>query len=236
MTLDMKGLEHAIVRHCSPTLAGIKPGCLFNVPGAFVADPNEEPAARLAAWREAKQRCHALDALVAQANEALTPRGVHVRVVSRGERGALVYVYRPALLGMQLREGRVAAKLSEWGYRTEGAGWLELSLSRLSRRLEAKGRSGQAFPHEVGFFLGYPYEDVMGFIEHEGRDYLCCGCWKVYANQRRAEASFARYRSCTCAFERLLEQGVAIAELAGRGANYMQIQTRNAGWQRKEAS
>lgn len=216
MTLDKDGLEHAIVRHCSPTLAGIKPGCLFNVPGAFAANLDEEPAARLVAWRQAKRRCEELDALVAQANEAFAGCGVHVRVVARRECGALVYVYRPELLGTQLREGRVARKLASWGYRMGGAGWLERAIARLADRL---GRChGGEFPHEVGFFLGYPYEDVMGFIEHGGRDALCCGCWKVYANRERAEECFERYKRCTRDFERLLERGVAISELATRAA------------------
>lgn len=216
MTLDKDGLEHAIVRHCSPTLAGIKPGCLFNVPGAFAANVNEEPAARLAAWRKAKRRCELLDALVAQANEVLVVHGVHVRVVARRECGALVYVYRPELLGMQLRERRVARKLCAWGYGVGGHGWLERAIARLAKRLGCchKGE----FPHEVGFFLGYPYEDVMGFIEHEGRDCLCCGCWKVYSDQKSAEACFERYRRCTRDFEQLLERGVAISELASRAA------------------
>lgn len=215
MTLDISGLEHAIVRHCSPTLASMKPGCLFNVPGAFAANAGGEPA-RLAAWSEVRRRCETLEALVSQAETSLAPSGVHVRVLAWRECGALVYVYRPGLLGTELRDGRVAARLAEWGYRTQGTGWLELALARLGKRLGSchKGE----FPHEVGFFLGYPYEDVMGFIEHEGRDFICCGCWKVYGNQERAEACFERYKRCTRAFEALLERGVAVAELAAKAA------------------
>ena len=217
MTLDMDGLEHAVVRHCAPALAGIKPACLFNVPGAFAADANEEPAARLDSWRRARALNARLDALVTRTNALLSPAAIHMRVMARRHCGALVLVYRPALLSQALAAPRVSARLREWGYVTSGAGWLEAALDRLGKELERRSGCGPdvAFPHEVGFFLGYPYEDVMGFIEHEGRDCLCCGCWKVYAHKEQALALFERYRQCTRDFEALLSQGMGLADLVG---------------------
>lgn len=38
------------------------------------------------------------------------------------------------------------------------------------------------FPHEMGLLLGYPIEDVRGFIEHNGCGCLYSGYWKVYRN------------------------------------------------------
>lgn len=40
----------------------------------------------------------------------------------------------------------------------------------------------QQFPHEMGLLLGYPIEDVVGFMEHSGKEYLYSGYWKVYEN------------------------------------------------------
>ena len=37
--------------------------------------------------------------------------------------------------------------------------------------MEEKG----AFPHEIGLLLGYPVEDVLGFIRHQGKNYLYTG-------------------------------------------------------------
>ena len=31
----------------------------------------------------------------------------------------------------------------------------------------------------IGGFLGYPLEDVVGFIRHRGKCFTCCGCWKI---------------------------------------------------------
>lgn len=46
------------------------------------------------------------------------------------------------------------------------------------------------FPHEVGLFLGYPLDDVTGFIEQKGKNYKCCGIWKVYGNEKQTQMLF----------------------------------------------
>ena len=53
-------------------------------------------------------------------------------------------------------------------------------LRQLSRRLCCEAD----FPHEIGVFLGYPLTDVVGFIENQGRNFTCCGCWKGCAQTR----------------------------------------------------
>ena len=44
------------------------------------------------------------------------------------------------------------------------------------------------FPHEIGVFLGYPLDDVIGFIEH--KPYYLVGDWKVYQNVNEAKKQF----------------------------------------------
>ena len=214
MTLDGNGFERAIVKHCSPALVGIKPACLFNVPDDFAPHEGQETAHE---QRASQLRNARLDALVARANRQLAGTSVHVRVLARRSCGALVLVYRPQLLARELSAPHAAATMFSWGYETTGPGWLEAAITRLGRRLENRHRcsANGGFPHEVGLFLGYPYDDVMAFIEHEGRDYLCCGCWKVYSNQQSAETCFARYKRCTRDCEAMLGRGATLAELAG---------------------
>ena len=214
MTLDGNGFERAIVKHCSPALVGIKPACLFNVPGDFAPHGRQETGHE---QRASQLRNARLDALIARANRQLAGTSVHVRVLARRSCGALVLVYRPQLLARELSAPHAAATMFSWGYETTGPGWLEAAITRLGRRLENRHRcsANGGFPHEVGLFLGYPYDDVMAFIEHEGHDYLCCGCWKVYSNQKSAEACFARYKRCTRDCEAMLGRGASLAELAG---------------------
>lgn len=232
MTLDGNGFERAIVKHCSPTLVGIKPACLFNVPGDFAQHGKQQSTGEQDHSRQApgtrgtsgqstdkqepsRLRNARLDALVARANRQLAGTSVHVRVLARRSCGALVLVYRPQLLARELSAPRAAATMFSWGYETTGSGWLEAAIAHLGRKLENRQRcsANGGFPHEVGLFLGYPYDDVMAFIEHEGRDYLCCGCWKVYSDQESAEACFARYKRCTKDCEAMLGRGATLAEL-----------------------
>ncbi len=48
-------------------------------------------------------------------------------------------------------------------------------------------------PHEVGIFIGYPLEDVIGFIQNGGKNCLHCGYWKVYANKDEKIERFKAY-------------------------------------------
>ena len=49
------------------------------------------------------------------------------------------------------------------------------------------------FPHEIGLLLGYPPEDVIGFIENRGQNPLYLGYWKVYSNLEECRKVFAGY-------------------------------------------
>ena len=69
----------------------------------------------------------------------------------------------------------------------KSAGYQEFSFGRVllnfKNRYEAYiSNQGKQFPHEMGLLLGYPFDDVKGFIEHNGCGYLYSGYWKVYRN------------------------------------------------------
>lgn len=48
-----------------------------------------------------------------------------------------------------------------------------------------------------GFSLGYPPEDVDGFIKNGATGAKCIGVWKVYGNVETAQRKFSQYRKCT---------------------------------------
>ena len=78
-----------------------------------------------------------------------------------------------------------------------------------------RGARGRTFrcPHEIGVFLGYPLEDVLGFIENGGRNCLSCGCWKVYSNECAALEAFARFEKCKAVYQRLFASGCPLTRL-----------------------
>ena len=56
------------------------------------------------------------------------------------------------------------------------------------------------FPHEIGLFLGYPSEDVEGFICNGAKNAKCVGTWKVYGDENAAKRKFEQYKQCTKAY------------------------------------
>jgi hypothetical protein len=69
------------------------------------------------------------------------------------------------------------------------------------------------FPHEMGLLLGYPTEDVEGFITHRGDDCLCVGYWKVYANKERKLKIFESFEKSKERLIQLLSYGISIGEI-----------------------
>lgn len=193
----VKLFERKLVHHCTPTLAGIKPGSLFvcrdeSVPGLG--------------------RSKTIDL----ARDKLYDCGVRIELLARRKSGVLLYVYRPDLLRRDLSQPEVASFLAQGGYDTGSlAACIELLHKRIcGTDLQSMLSGSCAFPHEIGLFLGYPFEDVMGFIENKGENYLCSGCWKVYSCEQDAKECFCKYKECTRAYEELFDEGVSLECLA----------------------
>ena len=90
-------------------------------------------------------------------------------------------------------------------------GYLDLSLGGILRtfqhRYETYMNQGEEFPHEMGLLLGYPIEDVRGFIKHKGKNYLYAGYWKVYENVEEKKELFEAYESAKEALILLVSGG-----------------------------
>ena len=235
-----QAFEAIAVRSCAPVILGAKPANLFTFRGRFVADCPECPEERcpLAAGAEGEAdvfaaRRRALLRVVAELDEKLAHEGMRCRVIAWRPFGALVYAYRPVLLERHLGDADVAGDLSRLGYPAcsnarhkreprpvvcarcafSASACDEDNLSACVEHL-AERFAEQAVPHEVGYFLGYPAADVRGFIEHKGREFLCCGCWKVYGDVRSAQYRFARYKRCTRRAQTLFAAGASLVDLA----------------------
>jgi hypothetical protein len=120
---------------------------------------------------------------------ALLPAYLHVMILRRSETGLLVFVFAREKLEKAISGKTVKAALSGMGY-PAGAS-VFVFLDYLKKQFE-----NRQFPHEIGFFLGYPPEDVLGFVKHRGENYKLCGYWKVYGNVGRAKRCFRRYDKC----------------------------------------
>ena len=177
--------EDLIVKHCSPTLAGLKTANLFSC----VYTQRSE-----------------ITGYVQRFNRCFGSKGVKMLPLVFGKTRALIYVFRPARLQKDLSDSHARVILKAMGYDNFD------SRSCLSR-LKSRVRSCSEFPHEIGLFLGYPPEDVRGFILHKGNCCKCSGCWKVYGNEESAVREFAKYKKCSDIYYSKWLQGTPIHKL-----------------------
>jgi len=100
------------------------------------------------------------------------------------------FIYKEKLLTKTLNKADVRYILEELGYQTQA---LKHCLNCLRERFTNCHREKQEFPHELGLFLDYPAEDVIGFVMNKGKDCRYCGYWKVYSDVEKAKKIFHRY-------------------------------------------
>ncbi len=181
--------EEAIIRHCSPTLAGLKTGSLFSC----FYENREEMRSAIRAW-----------------NQKLRDKGIRVLPLLYKNGTALIYFYRPVLLSRDLKNGETCRILAECGYNLTTC---ERCIVHLIKRLSQSSE----FPHEVGLFLGYPPEDVNGFIKNKACGFKCVGCWKVYGDAEKAKKLFSRYKKCTQVYLNQWAKGKSIERLTVKG-------------------
>lgn len=177
--------EESLVLYCSPTLAGLKTGSLFTT--------------------EYTQETKLMDE-IRRLNRTLAVKGL--RVIPMRETGGrvLIYVYRPSKLEKDFTDSHTSRILEEMGY---PCGRPEQCVVYLARKL----REGKSFPHEIGLFLGYPPEDVQGFIENKAGNFKCIGCWKVYGDVEQAQKKFQIFKKCTDIYYAQWLKGFSIERL-----------------------
>lgn len=227
-TIDIPTFQAAVVRNCSPTLAGIKPASLFTYPGVYADQDGSSVTAAIE-----DRRARLLNVIV-RCNHELNPFGIHLSVLVWRPCGALVYAYRPNSLATYLADPRAKTALAKKGYDT---GNLSACLVHLASRITLASNNAAEcacsqtrcaldqqvccnndcaceFPHEIGYFLGYPCDDVYEFIAQRGENYKIFGAWKVYTNVEQALATFDAYRACTQHLTFIYLQGCSLAHLA----------------------
>ena len=116
-------------------------------------------------------------------NRRFAGKGLRLIPVRCREHTALLYLYRPAYLKRDLAQTEARRLLMEMGY---GSASPNRCVAALVRRFQTES----AFPHEIGLFLGYPPEDVRGFIENRAQNYCCVGYLKVYGDAQKARQTF----------------------------------------------
>jgi hypothetical protein len=182
-------LERIIINHCSPVILGVKPAALFTL-------PSESCLAPLA---------------------GVLPAAVSLMALRKN--GGQVLVFDQRLLEKTISDERVRALLEGMGYPRRRRGFEGAAPGGRRKRGEdspvfvyldyfkSRFQSLCPFPHEIGLFLGYPVDDVLGFVKYRGRRYKLRGFWKVYGDVEQAKNDFCRYELCREAVRARLQKG-----------------------------
>lgn len=126
------------------------------------------------------------------------------------EEKMVILLYREDRLEKYLKMPQVQKLLREAGYESDR---LEDILPVFCDRYETYAERGKPFPHELGLLLGYPPEDVEGFIRHQGKNSLCTGYWKVYADKEGKQRLFEKYEYARENLIQLLHYGLKMTEI-----------------------
>ena len=181
--------EKTLIQHCAPTLAGLKTGNLFTCVFAGERDMKE---------------------CLRHFNRRLCKKGLRLLPIRYRDGRALIYVYRPSHLARDLEVPDAKEILRSCGYACEHP-------LHCVTKLVARIKESEEFPHEIGLFLGYPPEDVYGFIENRPNSCKCVGTWKVDGDEHRARKLFAKYKKCTGVYTQRWENGSPIEKLTVAG-------------------
>lgn len=161
---DEQYLLCKIMYHIAPTLAGIKPSSLMTFTNF------KRKMSHL--WEKNKE-------------EVCTRLGVHYYELNQKSDRVIILFYHQDALADCLAQEEHKLLLEKLGYSETFT--LQESLDYLKKQYE------NSCPHEMGIFLGYPLEDVLAFMEDQGRPSLVSKYWKVYGNLNRALQIFAAY-------------------------------------------
>ncbi|MBP3306032.1 MAG: DUF3793 family protein [Anaerotignum sp.] len=183
----MSDFEKDLLTFASPALLGRKQANLFSFSIDCLTDYRKE---------------------IDRYKKELAPLGISVEYLYCLQNRVYLLVYRKDMMLQYLRQPAVKEFLIKEGYPTNIGE--EESLYQTLCILRKHIIQGAEFPHEVGFFFGYPPEDVFSFIREKGRNYKLVGDWKVYGDGKAALRTFRSYARCR---RRLMEQASAGADI-----------------------
>lgn len=177
--------EELVIRCCAPTLASLKTGSMFSCPFPSRQD------------MLCSVRC---------LNRRLRGKGLRMLPLRYRDGTGLIYLYRPKQLQQDLDHATAHRLLTDRGYACQNP-------CKCVKQLQERLAQQSDFPHEIGLFLGYPPEDVDGFI-HRKHECKYTGRWKVYGDVDAARRTFAKYKKCTDVYLQQWEQGSQLERLA----------------------
>lgn len=174
--------------HCSaPSLCGIKPANLFSMNTECFS----QGKSKIRDWQK-----------------LFSKNGRYIVIMPKSETRLLFFIYDEKLLQEICSKSENLKYLAQKGYDVSRG--FDFILSELLRRLTHDCN----FPHEIGLFLGYPLNDVIGFETQNASGQIFSGYWKVYSDERTAIKMMDAYKNCRDICMKWLNDGYTVPSAA----------------------
>lgn len=135
---------------------------------------------------------------------------ISTQIIYETENKVTFLLYQKQRLQEYLNQKEVQTFMNKLGY---SCTTLSIVIEEFVNRYHDYKKGCGSFPHEMGLLLGYPAEDVYGFIKNNGKNYLHTGYWKVYSNPTEAIHLFNRYKQAQERLVRMVSQGHSILDI-----------------------
>ena len=165
-----ENLKLQIIHFCAPVIAGLKPAGMFSV---------------------SRKEYPYLTKEVRLLNKTFNKNNLFFFTLCRCVTRELLFIYNKKTLAKTLNNNAVQKYLIKKGYSAP------VTIDNFNLPFQTTFMKHKEFPHEVGIFLGYPLEDVIGFEKNNGKYFKCSVGWKVYGNVNSAYKSLLSYEKCT---------------------------------------
>lgn len=146
----------------------------------------------------------------ADARKILNGTKISCARLARMDKKTTMLIYHEQWVKEYLASREVSDLLRVLGY--EGKGFYEV-LHSVRKKYRSYMKKEGEFPHEQGLLLGYPAEDVKGYMDNKGRNYLCTGYWQVYADPAAKLNLFQKFELARERLIRAIFDGKEIQEL-----------------------
>ena len=136
--------------------------------------------------------------------------GISYVILAKTQEKTMLLLYKADELAAYMERKSVKKLLTDMGY--ENHDLYEVLLMFQSRFRHYQSGCAE-FPHEMVILLGYPVEDVHGFIKNKGKNSLYSGYWKVYENLPAKMRLFHKYDQSKETVIQLVSCGVSIIDV-----------------------
>lgn len=149
-------------------------------------------------------------------SEELKNTGLEHTKLYEGEKESVSIIYNRFSIENLINDTGNIDFIKKYGYIDTD---IDNILVRLSDRYTSFRNRKSEFPHEIGLLLGYPIEDVVGFIENNGQNFIYSGYWKVYKNAEEKIKMFAMYKEIKRYFIKQIANGKKLYQISSEFKN-----------------